>query len=40
MPITWQEHLLHTADYLASRKDILVTLEPQSGGSGTLADLC
>lgn len=36
MPITWQEYLLHTADYLASRKDILVTLEPQSGGSGTL----
>ena len=38
-PLTPMQRLVHTADFLASRKDILVTLEPQSGGSGTLADI-
>lgn len=38
-PLTPIQRLVHTADFLASRKDILVTLEPQSGGSGTLADI-
>lgn len=38
-PLTPLQRLVHTADYLASRKDILVTLEPQSGGSGTLAGI-
>lgn len=38
-PLTPLQRLIHTADYLASRKNLLVTLEPQSGGSGTLADI-
>jgi hypothetical protein len=33
------QRLVHTADFLASRKDILVALEPQSGGSGTLVGI-
>lgn len=38
-PLTPMQRLVHAADFLASRKDVLVTLEPQSGGSGTLADI-
>lgn len=39
VPLTPIQRLVHTADFLASRKDILVALEPQSGGSGTLATI-